>query len=59
MKLFLRYLIYSIIIWVIGFIMLIMIPKFLWIPLLIILVIISNINWILYSVKKNEFNKKF
>ena len=43
MKLFLRYLIYSIIIWVIGFIMLIMIPKFLWIPLLIILVIISNI----------------
>lgn len=39
--------------------MLIMIPKFLWIPLLIILVIISNINWILYSVKKNEFNKKF
>ena len=32
--------------------MLIMIPKFLWIPLLIILVIISNINWVLYSARK-------
>ncbi|AQW28466.1 hypothetical protein CYK73_15700 [Clostridium perfringens] len=59
MKLFLRYLIYSIIIWVIGFIMLIMIPKFLWIPLLIILVIISNINWVLYSARKNKVNKKY
>ncbi len=38
--------------------MLIMIPKFLWIPLLIILVIISNINWILYSVRKDKLNKK-
>ncbi|MCS4586115.1 hypothetical protein FZ990_15240 [Clostridium perfringens] len=57
MKLFLRYLIYSIIIWVIGFIILIMIPQFLWIPLLIILVIISNINWILYSVRKDKLNK--
>ncbi len=34
--------------------MLIMIPKFLWIPLLIILVIISNINWVLYSARKNK-----
>ena len=59
MKLFLRYLIYSIMIWVIGFIMLIMIPKFLWIPLLIILVIISNINWVLYSARKNKVNKKY
>ncbi|AWS27202.1 hypothetical protein CYK96_16460 (plasmid) [Clostridium perfringens] len=59
MKLFLRYLIYSIIIWVIGFIILIMIPQFLWIPLLIILVIISNINWILYSARKNKVNKKY
>ncbi|MDB2040732.1 hypothetical protein PM018_10515, partial [Clostridium perfringens] len=59
LKLFLRYLIYSIIIWVIGFIMLIMIPKFLWIPLLIILVIISNINWVLYSARKNKVNKKY
>ncbi len=39
--------------------MLIMIPKFLWIPLLIILVIISNINWILYSVRKDKVNKKY
>lgn len=39
--------------------MLIMIPKFLWIPLLIILVIISNINWILYSARKNTVNKKY
>ena len=39
--------------------MLIMIPKFLWIPLLIILVIISNINWVLYSARKNEVNKKY
>ncbi len=38
--------------------MLIMIPKFLWIPLLIILVIISNINWVLYSARKNKVNKK-
>ncbi len=34
-----------------------MIPQFLWIPLLIILVIISNINWILYSVRKDKLNK--
>ena len=39
--------------------MLIMIPKFLWIPLLIILVIISNINWVLYSARKNKGNKKY
>ncbi|WP_423739310.1 hypothetical protein [Clostridium perfringens] len=58
LKLFLRYLIYSIIIWVTGFIILIIIPQFLWIPLLIILVIISNINWILYSVRKDKLNKK-
>ena len=39
--------------------MLIMIPKFLWIPLLIILVIISNINCVLYSARKNKVNKKY
>ena len=39
--------------------MLIMIPKFLWISLLIILVIISNINWVLYSARKNKVNKKY
>lgn len=39
--------------------MLIMIPKFLWIPLLIILVIISNINWVLYFARKNKVNKKY
>ena len=39
--------------------MLIMIPKFLWIPLLIILVIISNIKWVLYSARKNKVNKKY
>ncbi len=39
--------------------MLIMIPKFLWIPLLIILVIISNINWLFNSARKNKVNKKY
>ncbi len=47
------------IIQVIGFIILLLIPQFLWIPLLIILIIISNVNWILYYLRKDKVNKNY